>query len=266
MLVRAEPGLGGGQVGSPAVGVRTRSQPAGGNTPCAGSRVSRRCSPCASGRRSSWPPTRRWPHRKLLGVADRREPGAPVIAEFNTAGMDSLRPPTGAGHPRRIDDDTGEAIRAIALARPCDLGEPGTRWSLSRRRYLIRHRVLRSISKEHLRRLLNKMGITASGPVPGSGPTTPSMNRRSSGCWGPTKQPRPAPSTGCWSASTSADPSPSAPGPGLVRREAPGPPAGHLGARIGVGDRIVTRHDASPKRSTILDLAVRWRTSERVNP
>ena len=31
MLVRAEPGLGGGQVGSPAVGVRRRSQPAGGN-------------------------------------------------------------------------------------------------------------------------------------------------------------------------------------------------------------------------------------------
>ena len=76
--------------------------------------------------------------------------------------MDSLRPPTGGGHPRRIDNDTREAIRAIALARPGDLGEPGTRWSLSRlRRYLIRHRVVRSISKEHLRRLLNKMGITA---------------------------------------------------------------------------------------------------------
>lgn len=85
-----------------------------------------------------------------------------VIAEFNTDGLDSLRPPTGGGHPRRIDNDTREAIRAIALARPGDLGEPGTRWSLSRlRRYLIRHRVLRSISKEHLRRLLNKMGITA---------------------------------------------------------------------------------------------------------
>ena len=85
-----------------------------------------------------------------------------VIAEFNLDGMDSLRPPIGGGHPRRIDDDTREAIRAIALARPCDLGEPATRWSLSRlRRYLIRHRVVKAISKEHLRRLLNKMGITA---------------------------------------------------------------------------------------------------------
>jgi transposase len=85
-----------------------------------------------------------------------------VIAEFNADGMDSLRPPTGGGHPRRIDDATKERIREIALARPGDLGEPGTRWSLTTlRRYLIRHRVVRSVSKEHLRRLLNKMGITA---------------------------------------------------------------------------------------------------------
>ena len=85
-----------------------------------------------------------------------------VIAAFNADGMESLRPPTGGGHPRRIDDDTREAIRDIALARPCDLGEPATRWSLCRlRRYLIRHKVVRSISKEHLRRVLNRMGITA---------------------------------------------------------------------------------------------------------
>ena len=50
-----------------------------------------------------------------------------VIAELNTDGMDSLRPPTGGGHPRRIDDDSGEAIRAIALARPCGLDAPGIR-------------------------------------------------------------------------------------------------------------------------------------------
>jgi transposase len=85
-----------------------------------------------------------------------------VIAEFNAVGMDSLRPPTGGGHPRRIDDATTERIRDIALARPCDLGEPGTRWSLrTLRRYLIRGRIVKAISKEHLRRLLNKMGITA---------------------------------------------------------------------------------------------------------
>ena len=85
-----------------------------------------------------------------------------VIAEFNADGMDSLRPPTRGGHPRRIDDAARDRIRDVALARPCDLGEPGTRWSLTRlRRYLLRHRVVKAISKEHLRRLLNNMGITA---------------------------------------------------------------------------------------------------------
>jgi hypothetical protein len=53
-----------------------------------------------------------------------------VIAEFNADGMDSLRPPTGGGHPRRIDDATTERIREMALARLCHLGEPATRWSL----------------------------------------------------------------------------------------------------------------------------------------
>ncbi len=94
-----------------------------------------------------------------------------VIVEFKADGMDSLRPPTGGGHPRRIDDATKERIREIVLARPCDLGEPGTPWSLRRlRRYLIRKRVVKAICKEHLRRLLNNMGITAERTGPGSGP------------------------------------------------------------------------------------------------
>lgn len=85
-----------------------------------------------------------------------------VIREFNEKGMDSLRPPKGDGRPRRIDAAAREAIRAVALARPLDLGEPGTRWSLATlRRYLVRARVVTSISKEHLRRILQSMGITA---------------------------------------------------------------------------------------------------------
>ncbi len=76
--------------------------------------------------------------------------------------MESLRPPTGGGRPRRIDDVSRERIRAVALARPCDLGEPGTRWSLTTlRRYLVRSRIVKTISKEHLRRVLQAMGITA---------------------------------------------------------------------------------------------------------
>lgn len=85
-----------------------------------------------------------------------------VIAEFNADGMGSLRPRIGGGRPRRIDDAARQEIRSIALARPLDLGEPGTRWSLTTlRRYLIRKRVVSSISKEHLRRILQSLGITS---------------------------------------------------------------------------------------------------------
>lgn len=85
-----------------------------------------------------------------------------VIAGFNADGLASLRPPMGGGRPRRIDDAAREQIRAIALARPQDLGEPGTRWSLTTlRRYLFRKRVVSAISREHLRRVLQSMGITA---------------------------------------------------------------------------------------------------------
>lgn len=85
-----------------------------------------------------------------------------VICEFNRGGLASLRPPTGGGRPRRIDDAARDEIRAVALARPVDLGEPGTRWSLTTlRRFLVRRRVVSTISKEHLRRILVSMGITA---------------------------------------------------------------------------------------------------------
>jgi hypothetical protein len=85
-----------------------------------------------------------------------------VIREFNADGMASLRPLIGGGRPRRIDDTARAGIRAVALARPCDLGEPGTRWSLATlRRYLVRSKIVRSISREHLRRVLVSMGITA---------------------------------------------------------------------------------------------------------
>ena len=49
-----------------------------------------------------------------------------------------------------------------------------------------------------------------------------STKRRSSGCWAPTRRPRPARSTGCWSASTSAARFRSSRiRPGLVRSKRP---------------------------------------------
>ncbi len=63
---------------------------------------------------------------------------------------------------RRIDHESRERIRAVALARPQDLGEPFTRWSPTRlRRYLVREEIIDVVSKEHLRRILTSLGITA---------------------------------------------------------------------------------------------------------
>ena len=85
-----------------------------------------------------------------------------VIREFNEMGMDFLRPRSGGGRPRRIDHEIRERIRAVALARPQDLGEPFTRWSLTTlRRYLVTEEIVDRVSKEHLRRILNSLGITA---------------------------------------------------------------------------------------------------------
>jgi transposase len=83
-----------------------------------------------------------------------------VIHGFNQQGMASLRPRVGGGRPRRIDDLTRVRIKAVALARPADLGESGTRWSLRTLcRYLL-GKGITEISREHLRTLLIGMGIT----------------------------------------------------------------------------------------------------------
>jgi transposase len=84
-----------------------------------------------------------------------------VIHEFNTLGMDSLRPHVGGGRPPTIDQPTRDRIVAIALACPRFYGEPLNRWSLRRlRRYLIRRRIVRQVSVEGLRQLLRRAGAS----------------------------------------------------------------------------------------------------------
>jgi transposase len=81
-----------------------------------------------------------------------------VIREFNEDGMASLRPRTGGGSATKSSDFR---IVDAALARPGDLGEPGTRWTLRRlRRFLIRSKTVASISVEGLRRTLRRAGVT----------------------------------------------------------------------------------------------------------
>lgn len=82
-----------------------------------------------------------------------------VIREFNEDGMASLRPRTGGGQPRK--SDVSAAIVDIALARPGDLGEPGTRWTLRRLRlFLLLTEVVASVSVEGLRQTLRRAGVT----------------------------------------------------------------------------------------------------------
>jgi transposase len=82
-----------------------------------------------------------------------------VIREFNEDGMASLRPRTGGGPPTKSPESA--AIVDAALARPGDLGEPGTRWTLRRlRRFLVRSKTVASISVEGLRQTLRRGGVT----------------------------------------------------------------------------------------------------------
>ncbi len=84
-----------------------------------------------------------------------------VIHEFNTLGMESLRPFVGGGRPRMIDQPTRDRVVAIALACPRCYGEPLGRWSLRRlRRYLPRRRIVRQLSVEGLRQILHAAGVS----------------------------------------------------------------------------------------------------------
>jgi transposase len=78
-----------------------------------------------------------------------------VVHEFNEVGLEALIPSWGGGRPRVITDEVRKRIVEIVDSHPQELGEPYATWSLSTmRRYLVRTGVVRSISEEHLRRIL----------------------------------------------------------------------------------------------------------------
>jgi transposase len=76
---------------------------------------------------------------------------------FQQQGLDSVRQPRRLGAPARLSNAQVQTIWRLAETPPYDLGLPYGRWSLARlRAYLIRQRILPTISREHLRRLLKK--------------------------------------------------------------------------------------------------------------
>jgi transposase len=80
---------------------------------------------------------------------------------FGQRGWASIQEAAPMGAPARLQEAQIREVQRIAQTAPVELGEPYGRWSLTTlRAYLMRHRVLRKISREHLRQLLKKGAST----------------------------------------------------------------------------------------------------------
>jgi len=59
---------------------------------------------------------------------------AELIHDFNERGFAALDPRKGGGRPIRIDQAQRAAVVKVALARPTEVGDPFTSWSLGKLR------------------------------------------------------------------------------------------------------------------------------------
>lgn len=103
-----------------------------------------------------------------------------VVHAFNERGFDALDPKWSGGRPRVIRAQTRERICLIARTVPADWGITGqSTWSLTTlAEHLAKRKVVVSISREHLRRILKAQGVSGRPRRPGRRPTTPSSWRR----------------------------------------------------------------------------------------
>ena len=94
--------------------------------------------------------------------------------DFARHGLPSLSRPRTTGAPPSLSREQIATIWRLASQPPTSLGLPFGRWSLAKlRAYLIQQRVLRAISREHLRRVLKKgdtpcvaSSASSSAPIP----------------------------------------------------------------------------------------------------
>ena len=81
------------------------------------------------------------------------------LRAFERFGVASVRQRLRGGAPVHILPQQIAAIMHLAETPPGDVGLPFGRWSLAKlRAYLLKRRVVRAISREHLRRVLRKGG------------------------------------------------------------------------------------------------------------
>ena len=85
-----------------------------------------------------------------------------VIHAFNEMGFDALDPKWSGGRPPAISDQAREHICLIATTVPAEWGITGhSTWSLrTLAEHLIARGVVEAISREHLRRILRKGGVS----------------------------------------------------------------------------------------------------------
>jgi transposase len=84
------------------------------------------------------------------------------LLAFGQRGWASIQEAAPQGAPAHLQEAQIQEARRIAEMSPIDLGEPYGHWSLATlRTYLIRHHILRDISREHLRQVLTKGAFNA---------------------------------------------------------------------------------------------------------
>lgn len=101
------------------------------------------------------------------------------LRAFEEQGLDCLQACQTRGAPARISPALHAEIQRLAEVPPYECGLPYGRWSLSKlATYLRKQRLLKSISREHLRQLLKKGG-SSSGAFSASSSVRTHNGRRS---------------------------------------------------------------------------------------
>lgn len=87
-----------------------------------------------------------------------------VLQLFGRRGLAAVTGMRHGGAPPRIGLREAARIRRLVDRPPTQRGLPYGRWSLAKLRdYVLRHRIVKQISREHLRRLLKKGAFVSNG-------------------------------------------------------------------------------------------------------